>query len=69
MPDWRRHDATKIAARGGGTRTERRLAEMDDSEFQDLYGKHFPDFKNGYEKFRDLGILVFCFVCASQIYP
>ena len=33
MPDWRRHDATRTAACGGGTRTERCFAEMDDSEY------------------------------------
>jgi hypothetical protein len=33
VPDRRRHNATKTAARGGGTRTERRLAQMVDSEY------------------------------------
>ena len=53
MPDRRRHDATKTAARGGGTRTERRLAEMDDSEFQESNGEHFPDLRMG---MKSLGI-------------
>ena len=53
MPDRRRHDTTKTAARGGGTRTKLRLAEMDDSEFQDSYGEHFLNLRMG---MKSLGI-------------